>query len=69
MGIGVSLILIAVGLVLWLAVTATVSGVAISTVGIILVAVGALGLLISLVALRGDPVDTREVVERRDRNY
>lgn len=49
MGIGVSLILIAVGLILWLAVTATVSGLAVSTVGIILVAVGALGLLISLV--------------------
>lgn len=51
MGIGVSLILIAVGLILWLAVTATVSGLAVSTVGIILLVVGCLGLLISLVFL------------------
>ena len=50
MGIGVSLILIAVGLVLWFAVTATVAGLSIATVGIILTAVGALGLLISLLA-------------------
>jgi len=49
MGIGVSLILIAVGAILTWAVTATVSGVNINTIGVILMVVGAAGLLISLV--------------------
>ena len=49
MGIGVSLILIAVGAVLTWAVSATTSGVNIHTVGVILMVVGAAGLLISLV--------------------
>jgi len=48
MGIGVSLILIAVGAVLTWAVTATASGVDINTIGIILMIVGAVGLLLSL---------------------
>jgi len=51
MGIGVSLILIAIGAILWLAVSATVSGIAITTVGVILVVVGIIGLLISLIFL------------------
>jgi hypothetical protein len=51
MGIGVSLILIAIGAILWLAVSATVSGIAITTVGVILVVVGVIGLLISLLFL------------------
>ena len=49
MGIGVSLILIAVGAILTWAVSATVSGVDINTIGVILMVVGAAGLLISLV--------------------
>ena len=48
MGIGVSLILIAVGAILTWAVNATVSGVDINTVGVILMVVGALGLVLSL---------------------
>ena len=48
MGIGVSLILIAVGAILTWAVNATVSGVDINTVGVILTVVGALGLVLSL---------------------
>ncbi len=48
MGIGVSLILIAVGAVLTWAVNATTSGVNINTVGVILMIVGAVGLLLSL---------------------
>jgi hypothetical protein len=48
MGIGVSLILIAVGAILTWAVNASVSGVDINTVGVILMIVGAAGLLISL---------------------
>ncbi len=49
MGLGVSLFLIAIGLILWLAVTAEVSGIDINMVGLILVIIGALGLLISMI--------------------
>lgn len=48
MGLGVSLFLIAIGLILWLAVSAEVSGIDINMVGLILVIIGALGLLISM---------------------
>lgn len=49
MGVGVSLFLIALGLILWLAVTAEISGIDINMVGLILVIVGAIGLLLSLI--------------------
>jgi Flp pilus assembly protein protease CpaA len=49
MGIGVSMLLIAVGAVLTFAVNATVSGVDINTIGWILMIVGACGLMISLI--------------------
>lgn len=49
MGVGVSLFLIALGLILWLAVTAEVSGIDINMVGLILVVVGAIGLLLSMI--------------------
>ena len=48
MGIGVSLLLIAAGAILTWAVTATVSGVSIHTIGVILMVVGIIGLLLSL---------------------
>ena len=48
MGIGTSIFLIAVGAILRFAVTATVSGVSIATVGTIPLIVGIVGLLISL---------------------
>lgn len=48
---GVSIFLIAVGAILYFAVSATVSGVNISTVGIVLMIVGALGLAVSLLVL------------------
>ena len=48
MGIGVSLILIAAGAILTWAVNATVSGLDINTVGVILMIVGAIGLILSL---------------------
>jgi Domain of unknown function (DUF6458) len=54
MGIGTSLFLIAVGAILYFAVNATVSGISIATVGIILMVVGVLGLLISLFMLSAD---------------
>ena len=49
MGIGVSIILIAVGAILTWAVNASVSGLELTTVGVILMVVGALGLLMSLI--------------------
>jgi uncharacterized protein DUF6458 len=49
MGIGVSLILIAVGLVLALAVNTHVSGVDINTIGWIVAIVGLVGLVLSMV--------------------
>jgi hypothetical protein len=48
MGIGVSLVLIAIGAILTWAVNATLSGVDINAVGVILMIVGAVGLLLSL---------------------
>ena len=48
MGIGTSLLLIALGAILYFAVTASVSGLSIATVGLILMVVGGIGLLISL---------------------
>jgi len=51
MGIGVSLILIAAGAILTWAVNATVSGLDINVVGVILMVVGIIGLLISLLFL------------------
>jgi hypothetical protein len=49
MGIGVSLILVAAGAILTWAVNATVSGLNIHTIGIILMVVGGVGLLLSLI--------------------
>jgi hypothetical protein len=49
MGLGVSMFLIAVGLILWLAVNVEASGVDINMVGVILVVVGAIGLLLSMI--------------------
>lgn len=46
--LGISLILLAAGAILAFAVTSTVSGVAVGTIGVILMAVGAIGLLMSL---------------------
>jgi hypothetical protein len=48
MGIGVSLILIAAGAILTWAINASVSGVDINTIGVILMVVGAIGLVLSL---------------------
>ena len=49
MGIGVSLFLIAVGLILWLAVNVNAPGLDIDMVGVILVIVGTIGMLLSLI--------------------
>jgi hypothetical protein len=70
MGIGTSLVLIAVGAILKFAVTTSVSGVKLETIGLILMIVGVVGLLISLLLLSrartavDAPVATERVVER-----
>lgn len=51
MGIGTSLFLIAVGAILKFAVTASISGVELETVGTILMVIGIVGLAISLIYL------------------
>jgi sulfite exporter TauE/SafE len=51
MGIGTSIVLIAVGAILRYAVTVTVSGVELQTVGLILMIVGIIGLVISLAVM------------------
>jgi hypothetical protein len=68
--LGTSLFLIAVGAILTFAVNATLSGIDIATVGIILMVIGVVGLLISLsywMPRRRAAVDDRPVV--RDRYY
>lgn len=49
MGVSLSLLMIAVGAILTFAVSATVSGASIPTIGIILMIVGAIGLVFSLI--------------------
>ena len=69
MGIGASIFLIAIGAVLKWGITAHVAGVSIATIGVILMVVGALGLLISLFFLasardRGPAVVRDRYVDR-----
>jgi hypothetical protein len=69
MGIGTSIFLIAVGAILYFAVNADVSGLEISTIGLILMICGALGLVISLFflgSLRRGPAESRTVVRDRE---
>lgn len=64
MGIGISVLLLAAGAVLTWAVDAEASGVDLSTVGVILMVVGAIGLVASMAMWSGAPW-RREVVEER----
>ncbi|WP_426564068.1 DUF6458 family protein [Angustibacter sp. McL0619] len=74
MGIGASVFLIAVGLILALAVNVDISGLDIAVIGWILVAAGALGLILTLVifaprrrrAVNGGVVEERRVYDDRD---
>jgi Domain of unknown function (DUF6458) len=50
--IGPPIGLIAIGLILWLAVTATIAGISIQTIGLILFIVGLVWLVIELAVLR-----------------
>ena len=66
MGIGTSLFLIAFGAILAFAVNTEIAGLVVETIGVILMIVGALGLVISLLFLLNS--DRRgETVVRRDR--
>ncbi len=79
MGLGTSLFLIAVGAILKFAITTTAHGVNINTIGVILMIVGAVGLIISLFwmtiwadrrrqTVAGAPVYERERPVVRDPN-
>ena len=71
MGIGTSLFLIAVGAILYFAVNADISGIEISTIGLILMIVGVVGLIISLFFLSRarEPVAERRTVVRDREPY
>jgi membrane-bound ClpP family serine protease len=65
--VGPPIALIAVGLILWLAITATIAGISIQTIGLILFLIGVVWLIIELVTngRRRGTVATRDrVVER-----
>ena len=62
MTIGASLFLIALGAILTFAVNATVSGLEISTIGLILMAVGAVGLALTLLLRRPTTLHPHEEV-------
>jgi len=66
MGIGTSIFLIAVGAILYFAVDATVQGLEIQTVGLILMICGILGLLLSIFLLRGPRSTERTVYRDRE---
>jgi hypothetical protein len=64
---GTSLFLIAVGAILYFAVDATISGIEITTVGLILMIVGVIGLVLSLIFMsrrRATVVEERPVSRR-----
>lgn len=75
MGLGTSLFLIAVGAILRFAVTVTTHGFNLHTVGVILIAVGVVGLVISLFWMtiwadrrrRAEPVVVRDPQVTRER--
>jgi hypothetical protein len=76
MALGTSLFLIAVGAILRYAVSDSLEGIDIPTIGLILMIVGIIGLLISLFTMtlwdrdrRRGVVEERRVVERPDPSY
>ena len=67
MGIGTSLFLIAVGAILYFAVDADISGLEITTIGLILMIVGVIGLVISLFFISSVRRGARDRTVVRDR--
>jgi tetrahydromethanopterin S-methyltransferase subunit E len=63
---GPPLVLMAFGLILWLAVKATLAGISIQTIGLILFIVGVVWLLIELVQSRGAVGRRRAVAVREE---
>lgn len=59
---GPPIVLMALGLVLWLAVTATVAGISIQTVGVILFILGAVWLVVEMLQARTMTRPRRDVV-------
>jgi hypothetical protein len=68
-GIGTSLFLIAVGAILYFAVNASISGLSIATVGLILMIVGIVGLVISLFLISSARRGPTDRTVARDREY
>ena len=69
MGIGVSIFLLALGAILTFAVNASLSGLDINVVGIILMVCGAIGLLLTMLVFgrdRGTVAEERVVTRDRD---
>jgi len=64
MGIGLSIFLIAVGAIITFAIHASVAGVSLSTIGIILMVVGVLGLIVAMTIFGGSRSSDRVVEER-----
>ena len=64
MGIGTSIFLIAVGAILYFAVSVDAEGFSINTIGLILMVVGAIGLVVSL--LMGNMLTRRRGVRERE---
>jgi hypothetical protein len=52
---GPPIVLVAIGLILWLAVSATIAGISVQTVGLILFLIGVVWLVIELVTSRRRP--------------
>lgn len=73
MTIGSSIVLIAIGAILYFAVDAEISGIDLQTVGVILLVLGILGLVLGLVLMsrsrRAAPVERETVVEREPPRY
>ncbi len=69
MSIGTSIFLFALGAILYFAVNASLAGIEIQTIGVILMVVGVIGLVISLLygLLAPRPRGEREVVRERER--
>ena len=70
MTIGASIFLIALGAVLAFAVNVSTSGFDLNTIGVILMVIGALGIVVSLIFMgawnRRDVVDSNTVVRERE---
>ena len=60
---GPPIFLMALGLILWLAVTATVAGISIQTIGMILFIAGAIWLVVEMLQARGGLATRERVVE------